>query len=38
MARSLENMLNSERNPWEREEREGYPFEDMKKLDRPRKT
>jgi hypothetical protein len=31
-------MLNSERNPWEREEREGYPFEDMKKLDRPRQT
>ena len=23
MARSLENMLKSERNPWDREEREG---------------
>jgi hypothetical protein len=31
-------MLNSERNPWEREEREGYPFEDMKKLDLPLKS
>jgi hypothetical protein len=31
MARSLENMLNSERKPCEREERDGYPFNDIGK-------
>jgi hypothetical protein len=31
-------MLKSERIPWDREEREGYPFEDMEKLDLPRQT
>jgi len=31
-------MLKSERNPWEREERDGYPFDDMEKLDLPRKS
>jgi hypothetical protein len=28
-------MLKSERIPWDREEREGYPFNDMEKPDRP---
>src|ERR1017187_7614778 len=32
MARSLENMLKSERRPCDREEREGYPFNDIGKL------
>jgi hypothetical protein len=31
-------MLKSERNPWEREEREEYPFEDMEKLGLPRRS
>ena len=31
-------MLNSERIPWDRDEREGYPFEDMEKLDLPLQT
>jgi hypothetical protein len=31
MARSLENMLKSERRPWLRDEREGYPFNDIGK-------
>jgi hypothetical protein len=31
-------MLNSERNPREREEREGYPFEDMEKLGLPQQA
>jgi hypothetical protein len=35
IARSLENMLKSERNPWDREEREWYPFADMEKLSQP---
>src|ERR1035441_8511396 len=32
MARSLENMLKSERSPCDREERDGYPFNDIGKL------
>jgi hypothetical protein len=35
MARSLENMLNSDRKPWDREERDRYPFDDMKKMSQP---
>jgi len=35
MARSLENMLKSERRPWDREERDGYPFNDIRDLNLP---
>jgi hypothetical protein len=31
-------MLKSERKPWEREEREGYPLDDMEKLELPRQN
>jgi hypothetical protein len=31
-------MLNSERMPWDRVVREGYPFEDMEKLNLPLQT
>jgi hypothetical protein len=32
MARSLEKILNNERTPCDREEREEKPFDDMKKM------